>query len=169
MQKSEEEKSLNIHINLRKKKVELIKNGANYSVKIKLENLGNEDVWNRINAWGDREQTLLSGDYILMVDVNIPEGVSIENGDIIQYVDIPLSKVLFKGEKIRIKTIFDKSYDAEINSPRKINDLKFNIKEGGYMSQSGLIGNYIIRFNVIIPDLSDLEDEELDILKKYIR
>ena len=169
MQKSEEEKSLNIHINLRKKKVELIKNGANYSVKIKLENLGNEDVWNRINAWGDREQTLLSGDYILMVDVNIPEGVSIENGDIIQYVDIPLSKVLFKGEKIRIKTIFDKSYDAEINSPRKINDLKFNIKEGGYMSQSGLIGNYIIRFNVIIPDLFDLEDEELDILKKYIK
>lgn len=169
MNKSEEEKNLNIHINLRKKKLDLVKSGGGYHIKIKLDNLGNEDVWNRINAWGDREQTLLSGDYILIVDVDIPEGISIDDGDIIQYVDIPLSKVLFKGEKIRIKTIFGKSYDAEISSPRKINDLKFNIKDSGYLSKSGKLGNYIIRFNIIIPDLSDLSEEEIDNLKKYIK
>jgi curved DNA-binding protein len=169
MQKSEEEKSLNIHVNLRKKKVEIIKSGGKHSIKIRLEGLGNEDVFNRVNIWGDREHTLLSGDYILMVDINMPEEVTIENGDIIQHFDIPLSKVLFKGEKIRIRTIFDKSYDAEINSPKKINDLKFNIKEGGYLNPVGTIGNYIIRFNVIVPDLSALEESEIDNLKKYIK
>lgn len=168
MEKIDEEKTLNIHVDLRKKKIEIVKNSAGYSINVKLEGLGNEDVFTRVNAWGDQERLLLSGEYHLIIDVKVPEGVELDDGNIIQYVDVPLSKVLFKGEKVRITTIFDKSYDAEINQPKKINNLKFNIKEGGYLSKSGRLGNYTIKFNVITPDLSEIPEEDLSILKKYI-
>lgn len=168
MEKTEEEKTLNIHVDLRKKKMDIVKGSNGYSINIKLENLGHEDIYTRVNAWGDQERLLLSGEYHLIIDVLVPEGVEIEDGNIIQYVDIPLSKILFKGEKVRITTIFDKSYNAEINQPKKINDLKFNIKEGGYMSKAGAIGNYVIRFNVIAPNISEIPEEDLDILRRYI-
>lgn len=168
MEKIDEEKTLNIHVDLRKKKIEIIKTSAGYSINVKLEGLGNEDVFTRVNAWGDQERLLLSGEYHLIIDVKVPEGVELDNGNIIQYFDVSLSKVLFKGEKVRITTIFDKSYDAEINQPKKINNLKFNIKEGGYLSKSGRLGNYTIKFNVITPDLSEISEEDLSILKKYI-
>jgi len=168
MEKIDEEKTLNIHVDLRKKKIEIVKNSAGCSINVKLEGLGNEDVFTRVNAWGDQERLLLSGEYHLIIDVKVPEGVELDDGNIIQYVDVPLSKVLFKGEKVRITTIFDKSYDAEINQPKKINNLKFNIKEGGYLSKSGRLGNYTIKFNVITPDLSEIPEEDLSILKKYI-
>lgn len=168
MEKIDEEKTLNIHVDLRKKKIEIVKTSAGYSINVKLEGLGNEDVFTRVNAWGDQERLLLSGEYHLIIDVKVPEGVELDDGNIIQYFDVSLSKVLFKGEKVRITTIFDKSYDAEINQPKKINNLKFNIKEGGYLSKSGRLGNYTIKFNVITPDLSEIPEEDLSILKKYI-
>lgn len=168
MEKIDEEKTLNIHVDLRKKKIEIVKTSAGYSINVKLEGLGNEDVFTRVNAWGDQERLLLSGEYHLIIDVKVPEGVELDDGNIIQYFDVSLSKVLFKGEKVRITTIFDKSYDAEINQPKKINNLKFNIKEGGYLSKSGRLGNYTIKFNVITPDLSEISEEDLSILKKYI-
>ena len=86
-------------------------------------------------------------------------------------VNVPLYKALFKGEKVRITTIFDKTYDAEIGSPKSLNNLKFNIKDQGIMAKDGKIGNYIIKFDIVPPDLSDLESKKLEeiknILKKY--
>lgn len=164
--RSKSQKTLNINLDIRKKFLNPIKTKEGYSINIKLDKLGSEDVHRRTNIWGDQEMIILNGDFHLVVKLLVPNDMSIEGGNIIQYIDVPLYKTLFKEEKIRITTILDKSYDAEISEPSKINDLKFNISKQGILGSSGSIGNYIIRFNIIPPDLSDVSDSDLDIIKE---
>jgi DnaJ-class molecular chaperone len=164
--RSKSQKTLNIQLDIRKKFLNPIKTKEGYSINIKLDKLGSEDVHRRTNIWGDQETILLNGDFHVTVKLLMPDDVSIEGGNIIQYIDIPLYKTLFKEEKIRITTILDKSYDAEISEPKKINDLKFNISKQGILGSNGSIGNYIIRFNVIPPDLSDVDASDLAIIKE---
>ena len=164
--RSEEDKTLNISIDLRKKYTALTKVGDNYIIKIKLEGLGNEDFFQRANAWGDPEVIMMCGDYYLDIKINVPDELEFEDENIIQYIDIPLFKTLFPGEKVRINTTLGKAYDAEISTPKKLNDLKFNIKGQGILSKEGTIGNYIIRFNIIPPDLSNISNDNLNIIKE---
>lgn len=164
--KNKEDKILNIHLDLKKKYLPITKVGDNYIINIKLEKLGSEDIHRRTNIWGDLENIILYGDFILEVKVKIPEDVNIEDNNIIQFIDIPLYKTLFPKEKIRISTILDKSYDAEISTPKKLNDLKFNIKDQGIKGKAGTIGNYTIRFNIIPPDLSKINKSTLNTIKE---
>lgn len=166
MLKSEVNKILNIHLEPRKKHIPIIKRNNEYFINIKLSGLGSEDVHHRSNFWGEPEVVLLVGDYQLEVKVKVPENIEIDDGNIIQYVNIPLYKTLFKNEKIRIETILGKNYDAEISSPKKINDIKFNIKDNGMINKSGVIGNFIIKFNIILPDLSKVKKSDLEIIKQ---
>ena len=166
--KGEEEKILNIHLNLRKKYANIIQDGDDYIIKVKLEKLGNEDVHTRVNMWGERESILLFGDYHLTVKIKIPEGVELEGNNLIQEVDVPLYKIILPGNKIRIKTIFNKSYDAEVNSPNKLSDIKLILKEQGITNKEGTVGNYIIKFNAIPPDLSNLTGDDLNALEKLL-
>lgn len=159
-------KTLNIHLDLRKKHTTILKVGSVYFIKMKLEKLGHEDIFQRANIWGDPETVLLVGDYYLTLKINVPEDMELEDENVIQFIDIPLYKTLFEGEKIRITTLLDKSYDAEISTPKKLNDLKFNIKDQGIMSSAGILGNYIIRFNIIPPDLSEVNEDNLEIIKE---
>lgn len=163
--KEKSEKVLNIHLDLRKKYLPISKVGDDYIINIKLENLGNEDIHRRPNLWGEMENLLLNGNFSLEVKVIMPKDVVVEDSNIIQYVDIPLYKTLFPGERVRISTILDKSYDAEITTPKKLNNLKFNIKEQGIKGKSNKLGNYIIRFNIIPPDLSKIDKSTLKSIK----
>lgn len=168
--KSEIEKSISVQVDLTKKNLNISRDSSGkYSTTIKLSSLGHEDFHRRTNVWGDPEGIVVYGDYLITINVTIPEHIEIKDNNIIHWVDIPLYKTLFKGEKVRITTLFDKTYEAEISSPKKINDLKFNIKNSGILGKSGnILGNYIIKFNVIPPDLSKVPNKELDILKRYL-
>ena len=163
--KTKGDKILNIHLDLRKKYLPLTKVGDRYIMNIKLDKLGSEDVHRRMNAWGDPEMMLLFGNFTLEVNVNVPSDIEIEDSNVIQYIDIPLYKALFPGEKVRISTMLDKSYDAEISTPKKLNDLKFNIKGQVIKGKSTEIGNYIIKFNVIPPDLTKINKSTLNSIK----
>jgi DnaJ-class molecular chaperone len=169
--KSEEEKTLMLHLDLRKKLANLKLEGDLGIIKIKLDHLGNEDSIGRKNIWGEDESVLMIGNLNIEISVQIPEGIKLEENNIVQIIDVPLYKAIFKGEKVRITTIFNKSYDAEIGSPKSLNNLKFNIKDQGILGKDGKIGNYTIKFNIVAPDFSELEPEKLEelkaILKKY--
>jgi DnaJ-class molecular chaperone len=164
--RSNHDRTLNVKLNLKDKHTPITKVGDGYQIKMKLEKLGHEDVNHRSNIWGEAESMLVAGDYYLTLKLNFPEDMIIEDDNIIQYIDIPLYQTLFPGEKIRITTFLDKSYDAEISTPKKLNDLKFNIKGQGIKNANGTLGNYIIRFNVIPPDLSNIDKNNLDIIKE---
>lgn len=160
------EKILNIHLDLRKKYLPITKIGDKHIINIKLDKLGSEGIHRRTNLWGDIEMMVLYGDFTLEVNVIIPDNISIQDNHIIQYIDIPLYKALFPDEKVRISTMLDKSYDAEISTPKKLNDLKFNIKEQGVKGKSTDIGNYIIKFNIIPPDLTKINKSTLKSIKE---
>lgn len=168
LKSSTEDKNINVYLKLADKYANIIEENGNFYVKIKLDNLGNESVINRTNIWGDPETEILIGDYTLKIRIDIPENIRLEGSNIIQYLDIPLKSVLLKDEKIEVTTILGKKYKAEINSPEKLNDLKFNIKGSGIKDKNGKVGNYTIRFNVLCPDLSNVSNSDLNKLKSII-
>jgi curved DNA-binding protein len=167
--KAEEEKTLMLHLDLRKKLANLKIEGDKGIIKIKLDHLGNEDSIGRKNIWGEDESILLVGNLNIEILIQIPEEIKLEENNIVQMVDVPLYKALFKGEKVRITTIFNKSYDAEIGSPKSLNNLKFNIKDQGILGKDGKIGNYTIKFNIVTPDFSEMESKKLEELKKILK
>jgi DnaJ-class molecular chaperone len=167
MKQSRITKTLNLKINLREKYIGIWKKDGSYYITIKLSKMGNEDVTRITNVISGRSETsVLIGDLSINIKILINnDRIILDDGDIIHEVDTTLDKVLFKNEKIRIDTIFDKSYNAEINSPKYLNKLSFNIKNMGFVKKNGLLGNYIIKFNVETPDVSKLTKNEINVLK----
>ena len=167
--KVEETKTLKIKIDLRKNYAVLKKVDGGYLITVKLDKFGNEDCYTRANIWGDPEFVLVAGDLSVDVKILAAENISIEGNNVIHIEQVPLSKVLFKGEKIRVTSIFDKTYEAEINSKAsKINDLKFNLRGQGIISDKFEIGDYVIKFDIKFPDMTSLDKESLNTLKNLI-
>lgn len=158
--KDSEEKEISITFNLRKMGLTIKKEEEKYFTRIRVAKLGDEDVITRQNIWGDLEQTPLFGDLYIDVEINMSESVAIDEGTIVQRVEIPLYKILNKDEKIRIETIFNKKYDAEINAPKILNDLKFTLPGEGYLNEKGILGDYLIKFDILTPNLNELSREE---------
>lgn len=166
--KEEEEKTIRIKINLRKKAMNLTYENNRVCLKLKVDRMGNEDMFNRLNLWGESEIDFAAGNLCITINIIMPDDVKLEDGNIIHRIEIPLYKILFKNEKIRIDTIFGKSYDAEVNSPKILNNLKFNIPGEGIKDKNGRLGNYIINFDVIVPKLQKLNKKTLDDLKNHL-
>jgi DnaJ-class molecular chaperone len=163
-----ESKTLNVYLKLMEKHANVQKINGEYTVKIKLSKLGNETIHNRVNMWGEPEMEMLCGDHLIDVVIIVPDNISIDGDNIVQRIDIPLYKVLIKGEKIEIKTILDKKYNAEVNSPEILNELKFSINGQGLKTKAGHQGNYIIKFDIKSPDLTNVSDEDIDALKSIL-
>lgn len=164
-----EEKEIAVTVNLAKTYLLIKKEGDRFLAKVRISKLGNEDVDARNNIWGEVEQTPIFGDVIITVEFTIPDNLRLEDNHVIQYVDIPLYKLITKGEKIRVETIIDKKYDAEINQPEHLNNLKFILSGKGILNSANELGDYIIRFNVITPNLNKLNKESRENFLKYLK
>lgn len=158
--KEDEEKEIKIQFNLKKIGFLIKREENRYSTRVRIAKMGHEDVHQRTNIWGDLEQIPLFGDLYIDVEIIVPEKIELSENNIIHYVEIPLAKVIAKGEKIRIETIHGKKYDAEINQPKYLNDLKFILNQEGILGSQGKLGNYIIKFEVLSPSLTKLEKED---------
>ena len=160
--KVEEEKELKIDLDFKKKKFRLEKDGElSYLIKFSIPKLGNEDCADFKNIMNEYEQIILKGDVNITVKITCTEEYRIDSNNIIQRIEVPLYKLLKDGEKIRIETLFDKKYDAEIAQPTLLSGLKFVIKDQGILGEEGL-GNYIVKFDIITPNLTKLKKSERD-------
>lgn len=166
--KEESEKKIILKIDLRKRNMNIVCSGSKAYLNVKVDKMGSEDIISRPNIWGDAEIEHLCGNLNVKINVNLPEGISIEDGDVIHNVTIPLYKVIFEDEAISVDTIFDKSYTAEINSPSLINGISFSIPNEGIKSKNGDIGKYVVKFDVESPDLSDIGELKLKQLKSHL-
>lgn len=166
--KEDEEKEITIQLNLKKTHLQIKKEGGKYISKVRVSKLGHEDVYTRTNIWGDLEQLPLFGDLYVEIEIIMPENITLEDNNIVQRVEIPLYKVITKGEKIRIETIFDKKYDGEINQPRILTDLKFILSSEGIIDEKGKVGDYVIKFDILTPDLTKLNKEEKAAFLSYL-
>jgi DnaJ-class molecular chaperone len=158
--REDEEKEISIQLSLRKTYLQIKREGSKYFAKVRVTKLGNEDVHTRRNIWGDIEQVPIFGDLYVEIGFDVPENIEIVDNTIIHRVEIPLYKVVTKDSKIRIETILNKKYDAEINQPRSLTDLKFILPSEGILNAAGILGDYLIKFDIITPDPTKLNKEE---------
>ena len=165
----EEEKEITIQINLRTQYLPITREGDRYSTRVRAGKIGNEEIMSRSNIWGDIEQLPIFGDLYVDIEFEVPPTVEIVDNAVLQRIEVPLYKVLLKGEKVRIETILNKKYDAEINEPKTLTDLKFVLDSDGILNEHRTLGKYIICFDIITPELSNLNKEEKDSFKELLQ
>ena len=165
----EEEKEITIQINLRTLYLPIKREGDRYFTRVRVGKIGNEEIVSRANIWGDIEQLPIFGDLYVDIEFEVPPAVEIVDNAVLQRIEVPLYKVLLKGEKVRIETILNKKYDAEINGPKTLTDLKFVLESDGILDEYRELGKYIICFDIITPELSNLNKEEKDSFKELLQ
>jgi molecular chaperone DnaJ len=163
-----EEKEIFITIDLRKKYIIIKKEGGSYSVSARVPKLGNEDVVSQLNIWGEIDQVPIIGDLHVVLELVFPENITIEGNKIVQTVDLPLKSVLFNGEKTKIKTLVDKKYEVDFNNPKSASNLKFSIPNEGIIDEQGNLGEYLVKFNVVLPQIEDIPEEDFIKLKSIL-
>jgi molecular chaperone DnaJ len=164
----EEGKEIAIKLDLRKNFF-LIKNEAGkYTTTVRVNRLGNEEVVTRKDIWGDLEQIPIFGDVYITIEFTNHEKVQIEQNRVVQHVEIPIKKVIFPGEKIKIETITGKKYEADFNQPRIANNLKFSVPGEGILDEKGSLGEYLVRFNVLLPNTDLLSEEDSEKLRSIL-
>ena len=168
-QYSNENKEVSITINTTKNYLQFKKIDSGYSSKIRLQKLGNEEMHVGSDLWGESFHVPLTGDLFVELRLTVPNNIEILDGQIIQLVDLPLYKILSEEEKIEIETITGKKYEAKINHPESTNNLKFVLPKGGIIGQSGELGDYTIKFNVLTPKVSKLNKKEKDTLISLLK
>jgi DnaJ-class molecular chaperone len=164
----DEWKEIAISIDLKKIFLLIKKEDSRYFTTVRVGKLGNEEVVTRQDIWGEIEQLPLMGDLYITIEFRVPEDITIDSNRIIQVVDIPLSKVILTGEKIKIETITDKKYEADFNRPKHASNLKFSIPEGGIIDDKGKLGEYLVKFNVVLPDIENLSLENFEKLRSLL-
>jgi DnaJ-class molecular chaperone len=164
----DEEKEVVINIDLTKKAMIIKEENGKYIAIVRLSKLGNEDVINRTDIWGEVEQVPIFGDVYIKLEIRQPEWISIKDNIIIHRIDLTLSKILFPDEKIEIETIFNKKYAVNFNMPQDISNLKFSIPSVGLIDDKGIQGAYLVRFNIVLPDIDLLSIEDSKKLKSLL-
>lgn len=157
---STEEKEISIALDTTKNYLQFKKTPHGYSAKIRVQKMGNEEMHRSIDIWDEEFLVPLTGDLYVDVNLDIPDRVELEDGQIVQHVDLPLYKILSDKEKIEIKTITGKKYEAKINQPEFTNNLKFVLPKGGIISSTGELGDYTIKFDVLSPNISKLTKKD---------
>lgn len=167
--KTTETRKITINVRLRDQFLPIVKEGNRYYAKVRVANLGNEDIHEFETIFGDRERTPIFGDLYVTIDFSMPENIQLEDRSVIQWIEIPLSKLLIEDEKIRIETIFNKKYDAQIYVPEALSNLKFVLKDSGLINQDGTYSSYVVRFKVKTPDITKLKKKDRDIFLNYLQ
>ena len=166
--KTRETRKITINVRLRDQFLPIVKEGDRYSAKVRVANLGNEDIHEFETIFGDREKMPIFGDLYVTINFEMPDNIQLEDRTVVQWIEIPLSKLLVEGEKIRIETIFDKKYDAQIYVPETISNLKFVLKSSGLITMDGSHAPYIVKFKVKTPDITKLKKKDRDNFLNYL-
>ena len=164
-----EEKNVKFKVCLLEKWFEVIEEDNKKLIRISIQNLGDEKIVHFKNMLEELEKIHLYGDLVINIEIENNEGIYIKKNNIIQILKIPLYKVLDPTEKVEIQTIFNKKYEANINNPNSLTDLKVILKQQGIMNNSGNKGDYIIKFDPILPKISKLSRVDKKNLLKILK
>lgn len=96
---------------------------------------------------GSYYKDVARGNLIVQFEIktNVNE-CAIEGRNIVQFVNIDLLHLLF-SEKVRVKTLYGKTYDLTIKNYKNLSDIKA-VQKGLGLWSNGINGDYVIRFNV---------------------
>ncbi|OPA77921.1 DnaJ family protein [Campylobacter pinnipediorum subsp. pinnipediorum] len=132
------------------------------SIKIKIPAGINENEKLRIKGKGKNS----NGDLILTVSIEESDEYERDGDDLIKDVLIPLKTMMFGG-KVSIST-FKKDVNIKINENTKAGS-KIRLKGYGVQNRkSGIFGDLYLRVRVGLPDINELDEEFVKILKEKL-
>jgi DnaJ-class molecular chaperone len=154
---TKETKTLSLFVNLRERYFPVVKQRTGlYTVQLRIKGYGSSiDFVNQLRKTTERAV----GD--LLVNLIIPtDRLEIENGDIVQEVDISMKDSLFPEEFI-FETIDAKKFRVKSFPGNSLTKFSLNVPDQGILKENGQLGRYSFKLNILKPDLSNLTDEEI--------
>ncbi len=107
-----------------------------------------------------------SGDLYLKINIAPSSEYEREGDDLIKNFDVLLHDALFGG-KIAINTL-EKEIKLKVPQNTK-NAQRFRVKEMGVMNRkSGVRGDLYLQANIVLPSVSDLDDDLIEMMKKKL-
>jgi DnaJ-class molecular chaperone len=76
--------------------------------------------------------------------------------------------VIFSEGKTKIETLVNKKYEVDFNNPRSASNLKFSIPNEGIINDQNKIGEYLVKFNVVLPQIDNISEEDFLKLKSIL-
>ena len=150
-------KTLSLFINLRERYFPVVKQRPGlYSVQLRIKGYGSSLEY--ANQWKDSKETAI-GDLLVNLIIATNQ-IEIENGDIIHEIDIPLAQSLFPEEVI-FESIDSKKFKVKAFNTNNLTKISLNIQNQGILRETGQLGRYVFKPNVIKPNISGLNDEEV--------
>lgn len=166
--KEKENKKIQFKIDLRKKKYTVTEKNGKYYVIISIEGLGNESSGERINVWGGTETFHLIGKLKVNIEITATDTFKLENGNIIQNIEVGLDAVLFNSDDFIVDSIINKKYKIDIKNPKDLSSLKFTVTGNGIINSNNLKGDYIANLIVKSPDLDKLSKKDATIISNIL-
>lgn len=138
-------------------------NGTNVKIRIPAGIENGEKL--RIKGKG-KSANGVNGDMILSVEIDSDPNFTRKGDDLYKNIEIPLKIALFGG-KMEIST-FKKDVSIKI-SPNTKNGQKIRLKGYGVQNRkSKIFGDLYLVANVILPDVSKLDEQTINILKEKL-
>lgn len=161
-----EEKMVSFEFDLKKTSVTIKKEGSEYWTSVRLGKLGHEEMHSAPNIWGEIEAVPVMGDVIIKIKIEMEEGVSIEDKNIIHKLEVPFVSAIVENEKIRVEAINGKKYEASLNYPKNLSKIKFVVAGEGLAISKSERGDYIVKIDVILPPIEEMNDENKSKIKE---
>lgn len=120
--------------------------------------------------WGEQSNKMseLPGDLVIIIDIEAHKYFKRHNLDLIYNMDISLKDVII-GKKIDIQ-LFDENLEIDSSGFGIINPNKqYIIYNKGIRNDKNEIGNLLLRFNIIFPELVLNQDEKSVLIEAFNR
>jgi DnaJ-class molecular chaperone len=166
--KIQEAKEVTIKLDLKSIYLNIKHEGGKYTAKVRLSKLGNEDIIDSVNMWGDIEQHPLIGDVYVNINFQTDDLIELEGSNIVQKVKISLHDILFNNKKLGVETIIGKKYNVNLKKISSLSNIEMSIPGEGIFGEDKNRGNYLIKFEVLMPALDDIDTEKLAQIKEIL-
>lgn len=162
-----ETRKTNIRVNLQSNSYPITQEAdCNYYLTFNIRGAGSTSTFYYEDLFGRKSKTTASGNLVVKVKIKT-DGLVIQNSDIVQEVEIGLGAVLLSDEII-LDSPLGKKYRVKSINKDTINDIEVKIQEQGLVSAWGKRGNYVFKLKIKKPNISNLNDEQLEKLKEIL-
>jgi DnaJ-class molecular chaperone len=166
--KINETKDVTIKLDLKTIYLNVKEDSGKVVAKVRLSKLGNEDIIDNVNMWGDIEQYPLIGDVHVNINFLKADSITINNTDIVHKINISLYDILFNSKKIGVETIIGKKYNVNLKKISNLSNIDMVIPGEGLFSEDGTRGKYLIKFEVVAPSFDKADPEKVSQIKELL-
>jgi DnaJ-class molecular chaperone len=163
---SSEVKAVKVSLNLSNESYPISFENGVYFIHLRVRGAGSQQEIQQEDFYGRSKKSIVTGDLVVRINIDML-GLTIENSDIVQRVNVSLYDVLF-AEEVILESELGKKYRIKSFNRDTLSDITVRIPEQGLVSAFGKRGNYLFRVIVDKPDFSKIDEEKLQILKDLL-